>query len=87
MGSQLAEGAKSKPGGRAALIFPTRWGGAAATVPRVDLRLDQRRRNIFRRPDVETAAEFAVAQAVEEINAQPDGKPSNKAPPRLQGET
>ena len=35
---------------------------------RVTLRLDQRRRNIFGRPGVDAAAEFAVPHAVEKIN-------------------
>jgi len=50
----------------------------------LDLRLDQRRRFVFGYASVQSATKFAVAQAVEEINAQPDGKPHNKAPPRLQ---
>jgi hypothetical protein len=53
----------------------------------LDLRLDQRRRFVFGYASVQSATKFAVAQAVQEINAQPDGKPSNKAPLRLQGET
>ena len=64
------------------LLKGTAHGAVVTTVP-LDLRLDQRRRDVFGWPDVETATEFAVAQAVKEINAQPDGKPYNKASPCL----
>ena len=39
---------------------------------------------IFGIPDVDAAAQFAVANAVEEINAQTDREPDNKADPCFQ---
>src|SRR2546423_7820053 len=48
------------------------------------LRLDERRRNVFRWPDIKAAAKFTVTHAVKEINQQADSKPNKETDPRLQ---
>src|SRR6476661_3754868 len=50
------------------------------------LRLDKRRRDVFRWPDIKAAAKFAVTYAVKEINQQADSKPNNETDPSLQGQ-
>src|SRR5207237_6295275 len=48
------------------------------------LRLDKRRRDVFRWPDIKAAAKFAVTYTVKEINQQADSKPNKETDPRLQ---
>ena len=50
------------------------------------LRLDERRRDVFRWPDIKAAAKFAVTYAVKEINQQANSKPNKETDPRLQGQ-
>ena len=59
-----------------------RWGQRT-----LQLRLDQRRWNIFGRSDVETTAKFAVAHAVKEIDEKTNSQPDHEASPRFQRET
>src|SRR5438270_13954666 len=53
-----------------------RWGQYVA-----ELCLDQRRRNVFRYTGVDTAAQFAVAHAVEKINQQTNSEPDKETDP------
>src|SRR5207249_4155877 len=48
------------------------------------LRLNERRRNVFSRTDVDAATEFAVAHAVQKINRQADDEPDKEASPCFQ---
>src|SRR5438309_2089510 len=50
------------------------------------LRLDKRRRDVFRWSDIKAAAKFAVTCAVKEINQQADSKPNKETDPSLQGQ-
>src|SRR6266542_7045000 len=61
-----------------------RRGGWRLTLP---LRLDERRRNVLRRPLVDPAAQFAVAYAVKEINAKADREPNKEANPCFDWQT
>src|SRR5438309_9562885 len=50
------------------------------------LRLDKRRRDVFRWPDIKAAAKFAVTYAVKEINQEPTPEPNKEADPSLHGQ-
>jgi hypothetical protein len=50
------------------------------------LRLDKRRRDVFRWPDIKAAAKFAVTYAVKEINQEPNPEPNKEADPSLHGQ-
>src|SRR5205814_4739919 len=59
---------------------------SSARQEHVDLSFDQGWRLIFRYSGVETAAQFAVAHAVKEINTKADDEPSKKASPGFKGQ-
>src|SRR6266576_6814770 len=70
----------------ASASLPMRHALEADARTRSFLRLDKRRRDVFRWPDIKAAAKFAVTYAVKEINQEPNPEPNKEADPSLHGQ-
>ena len=81
MGSEVADGTKIKIGRQCRTYFPNALGVAAATVPPVDLRLDQWRRLVFGDAGVDAPTQFAVSNTIEKINQQTNSEPDKETNP------
>src|SRR6266403_766991 len=70
----------------ASASLPMRHALGANARARSFLCLDERRRDVFRWPDIKAAAKFAVTYAVKEINQEPNPEPNKEADPSLNGQ-